>query len=174
MYIDLVLNPYKERNGKLLTWMDNCSSHCTNEVKRVFREDEIDVAPYPPNTTAMLQVMDLAVNGPIKNHTKQIRSKRIFDAFQGYLSDVDGKIALGENIIPRFTPPKAELPPAILDLLQLIETKFTTPEFKNGVKRTFYNSGMIPDENRNWNSCRQRFTRRFVGNHQDKTFFFNG
>ncbi len=85
MYIDLVLNPYKERNGKLLTWMDNCSSHCTNEVKRVFREDEIDVAHNPPNTIAMLQVMDLAVNGPIKNHTKQIRSKLIFDAFQGYL-----------------------------------------------------------------------------------------
>ena len=62
--------PIRVRLGKLLIWFDNCGCHKTNIVKRYIEDNDIDVAYLPPNMTAILQVQDLVVNGPLKSHVR--------------------------------------------------------------------------------------------------------
>ena len=45
-------------------------------------DNDIDVAYLPPNMTAILQVLDLVVNGPLKSHVRQLRAKRIVRSFK--------------------------------------------------------------------------------------------
>jgi hypothetical protein len=59
-YIDRLLVPLKNRNsGKMLTWNDNCPSHCTQAIKDIYKEHKLYNAPYPPNMTGILQVLFL-------------------------------------------------------------------------------------------------------------------
>jgi hypothetical protein len=72
MYVDVILKTFKEENSKLFLWMDNCPSHCTQFIKNELTNNSIDYALFPPNMTAILQILDLVVNGPIKaSHTKE-------------------------------------------------------------------------------------------------------
>ena len=123
MWLELIMVPMRLRLGKLLIWFDNCGCHKTSIVQSYIKENDIDVAYLPPNMTAILQVLDLVVNGPLKSHVRQLRAKRIVRSFKDYLvlhrKDLEKTETEREN--PTFTPPVPEQIQAIVDLFQLFE-----------------------------------------------------
>ena len=76
--------PMKNRLGKLLIWFYNCDCHKTAVVQKYKEEIDRDVAYLPPNMIAILQVLDLVVNGPFKSHVRQLRAKRIVRSFKEF------------------------------------------------------------------------------------------
>ena len=85
MWLELIMLPLKTRLGKLLIWFDNCGCHKTAIVQDYIEEIGIDVAYLPPNMTAVLQVLDLVVNGPLKAHVRQLRAKRLVRSFKNFM-----------------------------------------------------------------------------------------
>lgn len=153
MYHDLILKPYKERMGKLMVYQDNCPSHVTDFIKDLYKKSGIIQALLPPNTTAIFQVLDLIVNGPLKAHTRRIRAERTFQSFQEYLGFVEGASSSsveGENTqVPHFAVAKPTMNCAIIDLFNLTKEDFTKESFKASVNRSFIETGMIPDPETN-------------------------
>ena len=75
MYVDLVLKPIHDKNGgKSFVWADNCGCHKTPCVKGLLDLHGIPIALLPPNMTDVLQVIDLVINGPIKQHMRSVRA----------------------------------------------------------------------------------------------------
>jgi hypothetical protein len=82
MYAELVLDPWAKRliaNGTLgpgqrpfYVW-DNFKAHHVKAVTDAFGAAGVDVDCLLPNTTEILQVMDLVVNGPGKAHLRRAR-----------------------------------------------------------------------------------------------------
>jgi hypothetical protein len=146
MWLELIMVPIRVRLGKLLIWFDNCGCHKTNIVQRYIEDNDIDVSYLPPNMTAILQVLDLVVNGPLKSHVRQLRAKRIVRSFKEFLvlhrKDLEKTESEREN--PTFTPPVPEQIQAIVDLFQLFEKGFREVKFKNGIKSSFIKTGTIP------------------------------
>jgi hypothetical protein len=48
------------------------------------KELGLSMALLPPNMTDVLQVIDLVVNGPLKQHIRTKRAERIVDYFKEY------------------------------------------------------------------------------------------
>ena len=138
--------PLKNRLGKLLIWFDNCGCHKTDVVQKYIGEIGIDVAYLPPNMTAILQVLDLVVNGPLKSHVRQLRAKRIVRSFKEFkeLYDQDLEKNEGERENLTFVPPKPEMIQAVLDLFELFEKGFKEEKFRNGIKSSFIKTGTMP------------------------------
>jgi hypothetical protein len=118
MWLELIMLPLKNDLSKLLIWFDNCGSHKTSIVQDYMKDIGIDVAYLSPNVTAILQVLDLVVNGPLKSHVRQLRAKRIVRSFKEFLiayrTDLEKAASDREN--PTYTPPKPEMIQAIVDL----------------------------------------------------------
>lgn len=146
MWLELIMLLLKNRLGKLLIWFDNCGCHKTDVVQKYIREIGIDVAYLPPNMTAILQVLDLVVNGPLKSHVRQLRAKRIGRSFKEFkeLYDHDLEKNEGERENLTFVPPKPEMIQAVLDLFELFEKRFKEEKFRNGIKSSFIKTGTMP------------------------------
>ena len=56
----------KEKRGLLIIY--NFEGHFNKEIEEKINELRFDVLKLPPNTTAYLQPLDLAINKPFKNH----------------------------------------------------------------------------------------------------------
>jgi hypothetical protein len=108
MWVDLIVAPIKARDGKMLLWFDNCGCHTTELIEEKFKEQDVDVARLPPNMTGLLQVLDLAVNGPLKAHVRKLRARRIVNAFKKYKTDYIAQRAEG-NQVGEFKPPAASI-----------------------------------------------------------------
>ena len=91
----------------LVVW-DNCGCHNVDAVKAVLAEWGIAAENLPMNTTDLLQVMDLIVNGPVKLGIRRERAQAIFDYFQGWKiqrlqhDSIPNQTALP----PPFSPPR--------------------------------------------------------------------
>ena len=146
MWLELIMLPLKNRLGKLLIWFDNCGCHKTDVVQKYIGEIGIDVAYLPPNMAAILQVLDLVVNGPLKSHVRQLRAKRIVRSFKEfkelYDHDLENNEGKRENLT--FVPPKPEMIQAVLDLFELFEKGFKEEKFRNGIKSSFIKTGTMP------------------------------
>ena len=146
MWLELIMVPMRVRLGKLLIRFDNCCCQKTNIVQRYTEDNDIDVAYLPPNMEAILQVLDLVVNGLLKSHVRQLRAKRIVRCFKEFLvlhrQDLEKTESEREN--PTFTPPVPEQIQAIVDLLRLFEKGFKEEKFKNGIKSSFIKTRTIP------------------------------
>ena len=148
MWVELVMKPIKIRDGKALLWFDNCGCHKTHSISNTLSELEIRVACLPPNMTAILQVLDLVVNGPLKAHIRNIRANKIVQCFKSY------KIALVENdakekadrVDLQFVAPKPEMTECIENLISLFGANgdFQKPKFKRGITSSFIKTGTIP------------------------------
>jgi hypothetical protein len=72
-YADLVIKPWVARmvagahggHRPVIIW-DNLAAHKVDAVVTAFEDCHVHVECLPPNTTSFLQVMDVAVNGPLK------------------------------------------------------------------------------------------------------------
>ena len=144
MWVDLVLKPLKEARGKLLLYMDNCSVHHAAEVKKRTDLYGIRVQFLLPNTTALLQPLDLCVNGPLKRYIRMWAADNIARYFFSYKE----KWRKGEKV-GKFRPPKMSLPEAMIRLFDLLQNEFNAPEFTTNVSRTFAKCGIIPSSKPN-------------------------
>ena len=106
------------------------------------------MALLPPNMTDVLQVIDLVLNGPIKQHIRTIRAERIV----AYFRELKAKLQADPRNpgLQKFDPPKATMKQGILDVIKLFETTFSQEKFAEGVRRSFENTGMIPSASGNW------------------------
>ena len=166
MFVDLILEPERQLQGKLLVWMDNCTSHVTEFLGTEFNQKNIFAALFPPNMTPYLQVLDLVVNGPVKAHTREARAVSAYNEFQQYLgflvglteeynhimeqaeheeNNQDNDPHQLEIIYPEFELVKQSLTEGIKDLLYLTEVEFNTPQFQNTISRSFIDVGMVPN-----------------------------
>jgi hypothetical protein len=84
MFADVVINSnyvVKIESGRRLLQMDNCGSHKTDAIVKLFHELGVDMALLPLNMTDLLQVLDLVVNAPIKAHIRNLTRGTYFDCF---------------------------------------------------------------------------------------------
>ena len=104
MWLETVVQPLKEKNGKLMIWFDNCGCHKTAAVDKVISELGVQIACLPPNMTGVLQVLDLVVNGPLKAHTRNLRGARIVESFQKFKAAYEEEAAndVQERTLPVF------------------------------------------------------------------------
>ena len=161
MYIDLIMKPLHDKNGgKSLTWADNCGCHKTPCIEALMKELGLSMALLPPNMTDVLQVIDLVVNGPIKQHIRTKRAERIVDYFKEYKVQFQ---ANPNNLdLRKFNPPKATMKQGILDIINLFETVFSQQKFAEGVHRSFESTGMIPTSSINWAEYRSSTTSGYI------------
>jgi hypothetical protein len=149
MLIDLILKPHSQDHGPLFLWMDNCGAHKTGPLGPIYREANVEVGFLPPNMTYILQVLDLAVNGPLKAHIRGLRAERVFSYFQVYKQDYLRELnkAVNQRVKPTWCPPKPSMKECIIDIISLINNDFAKESFKEGLKRCFIDTGTAPDIN---------------------------
>ena len=78
-YVENVIIPYVERTRELsfeedtpaLVIIDNFKGQMTSAVTTLLETNDIHVCPLPPNTTDLLQPMDVSVNKPAKDFLKR-------------------------------------------------------------------------------------------------------
>ena len=129
------------RGGKALLWMDNCSCHVTDIIEQRMRDAGIMVAKFPPNMTAVLQVLDLVVNGPLKRHIRSWTADEICAAFEKY-QERWRNMELG---IGKFCAPKIKVGPAIEQLFELLRTgEFAQEKFAQTIRQSFVKCGLTP------------------------------
>jgi hypothetical protein len=150
MYIDLILKPAATvRGGKLFLWMDNCSAHKVETLEPLFLEAGVETAYLPPNTTYMLQVLDLVVNGPLKAYLRSKRAHALLDYFKTFRNAyVQEKLKDDENEKrhQKWNPPKPTMIECLLNCKELFLEggRFSSPTFIDSVQRTFLKCGLAP------------------------------
>ena len=142
MWIDLVLTPGQTaRGGKVQLWMDNCSCHITDVAEQRMRDAGVVVSNFPPLMTAVLQVLDLVVNGPIKRHIRSWTADVIAQAFHEY----QRRWRNMESGLGKFRPPKAKVGPAMEKLFELVDNgEFAQKKFANTIEASFVKCGLTP------------------------------
>jgi len=150
MLIELILAPWAAlRGGKLFLWMDNCGAHKTDCLKPIFEKANVTVGLLPPNMTAVLQVLDLVVNGPLKAHIRRLRAKRLCDYFDIYKAEFKAEFEKEEAIrrMPKWEPPKPSMYECISDIIKLVGNEFAEDTFRKGIRSSFLNTGTMYDRN---------------------------
>lgn len=72
LYIEKILKPLSEARGGIAIWMDNCAVHKVPEIQARLESANVTPLWLPPNMTAILKVIDLIVNGPIKAKIRKV------------------------------------------------------------------------------------------------------
>ena len=109
--------------------MDNCSLHKTQLIHDFMEEIGLGLAFFPPNMTALLQPLDLVVNGPIKNHTRTMRVKRLVAAFRQFKDGYNNvesltKFTTGNDVIHLVCDIVVVVLPDVFVLLAKVREKF--------------------------------------------------
>lgn len=146
MWLELIIQPLKIALGKLLIWMDNCGSHKTETVDLVMKSIGINLALYPPNMTAILQILDLVINGPLKAHVRNLRAWRIVAAFRIFklLWEEEQKKNPSNRKKLAFVAPKPNMIESMHDLIALFANEFKKPNFIAGIASSFIKTGSVP------------------------------
>lgn len=114
--------------------------------------------------TAVLQVLDLAVNGPIKAYTRAMRAKRLVAYFPIYREEYRMWKDADNEGDPPFTGPRPDLSQSMSDIIKLFATNFEEESFKESIARCFQRTGCYHD-----NSDAKVFERFSWGNHNWKS-----
>jgi hypothetical protein len=144
MWTELIIVPLKGSNPMCL-WMDNCGCHKTDAIRQLFEILNILNPFYPPNMTAILQVLDLIVNGPIKTLTRHSNAARIVAHFKEFKTLFQAATPVDQLNI-KYRPPKPQLKEAIKNLIRYFAEDFKTESFKVSIKRTFVSTGTAPKD----------------------------
>ena len=87
LYVQLVRELKQDDNASALVIMDNFKLQVTNEIHNLLEENNIFVALLSPDTTDLLQPLDLAVSKPAKGYLRQQfqdwYAKQISDQLEG-------------------------------------------------------------------------------------------
>jgi hypothetical protein len=106
----------------------------------------INLALYPPNMTAILQILDLVVNGPLKAHVRNLRAWRIVAAFRIFklLWEEEQKKDPSNRKKLTFVAPKPNMIESMHDLIALFANEFKKPNFIAGIASSFIKTGSVP------------------------------
>jgi hypothetical protein len=141
MYLDLVVSKLKDSpDDDIFIWQDNCSLHHTTEVEEVALEKKITFGFLPPNTTHLLQVLDLVVNGPIKYHIRRINAERIYSKFALYREHY-ARLTVDKRKKSKFIYPKPVLKDVIYELIDVFNNDFKSAKFQKTVQSCFIKVG---------------------------------
>ena len=145
MWVELVIGPIKRRDGKALLWFDNCGCHKVDVVEKQMSDMGLHVALLPPNMTAILQVLDLVVNGPLKAHIRHLRAMVIVRSFREFKEKYceERRKPPEQRVEMKFKPRKPDMYESMLDLIKLFETQFKEVKFVNGVISSFLKTGTV-------------------------------
>jgi len=147
MWSQLVLKPWTERRHRraLLVW-DNCSSHRTPAAVAAIKAANVRPETLPPNMTDLLQVMDVAINAPLKAALRRARVTALADEFRTWSALCSARLARDAKapMLP-FAPPPSRVDEGIRNVLDAVTTVFAEEDFSNGIRRTFFNVGLAPD-----------------------------
>jgi hypothetical protein len=154
LWVDLVLGPAAQRlGGPLFLIWDNCGPHTVPALAEIFAQHGILVAQLPPRMTHLLQVMDLAVNGPLKAAIRRRRCEQLLQ----YTHDWRAKRAIEEakpvdqrQLLP-YRAPKPSQVQGLSTILNVIHNLGADDGFRAGVKRAFIEACQAPDPNRRVN-----------------------
>ena len=126
MLVELVIGPIKRRDGKVLLLFDYCGCHKLDVVEKQMSDMSIHVALLPPNMRAILQVLDLVVNGPLKAHIRHLRAMVIVESFKEFKEKYRGELSKPpeERVQKKFKPRKPDMYESMVDLIKLFETQF--------------------------------------------------
>ena len=146
MYIDLVLKPISIARGGLAMWMDNCSVHKVEALEAFFEEANIQMLWLPPNMTAILQVIDLVVNGPIKANIRRLRCDRLVLYFDGFKRAYYRGLRKLPPVHVRFKAPKPLMRECILDILEWMKVQNESSTMKSNIQASFIKTGCCYEE----------------------------
>jgi len=140
------MGPIKEVQGKSVNWQDSCTPHKTAVMAAIMIGRGILCVFSPVNMTHLLQTLDLIVNGPIKQHTRNLRCISTLQLFESY------KIAYNaEHLKPLVdrkkilnSPAKPVLIPVLLDLFHLFKNNFTLPYIRISCEASMAATGVAP------------------------------
>lgn len=143
LWCDTQIGPrMRERRSKTLMVWDNCGPHKVQAVRDVLAEWNIEVADLPPKMTDTLQVMDLAVNGPLKAAIRRHRTNELFEYFQEWkIRRLTAATRPGASL-PEFSPPKPKLANGLEALFECLANSLATNDFKQSMQRTFVKVGL--------------------------------
>lgn len=122
-FLSLMLPILKKQKGVKVLIGDNLSSHINLEVLRQCEENEIKFIALPPNTTHLLQALDVAVFRPLKSHWREILSSWKMTASGSRCSSI----------------PKDEFPGLLKKLMAAME-----PNIEKNLKSGFRKTGIFP------------------------------
>ena len=99
MFIDLILLPYATAHSKLALWLDNCTMHVSKMVEIYLSENKeqykhIYFLYYLPNMTHLLQVLDLVLNGPLKNTREDLQLSIYIISFEVFMQNCGTKVLI--------------------------------------------------------------------------------
>ncbi len=83
MFLDLMLGG----NRRAAVVWDNCAPHGTAAVKKLAADLSVDLFFLPPNMTDKLQVVDLAINGPLKTRCRMERGKQLMNHLSAWRAE---------------------------------------------------------------------------------------
>ena len=113
---------FQQREGKKVMVGDNLSSHLSAKVIEMCEENDINFVFLPPNSTHLLQPLDVAVFRPLKRMWKKI-----------LLEKKEKKKGTGVAL------PKDKIPEALKELMLGMQ-----PTMATNIKSGFKKAGMIP------------------------------
>lgn len=150
MWFDVVLGPAAEKRKRpfLLIW-DNCGCHTVPALQEVCinRPFPIYAMRLPPNMTALLQVMDLVVNGPLKAAIRRARCEQLIDHFRTWKAARAAELQKPPAMqqLPPFSPPKPTQIQGIKTTIDALGTLACRDSFKCALRRTFITACQAPD-----------------------------
>lgn len=122
---------------------DNCKSLLVPSVLSVYAEWGIKVFQLSENMTDIEQPVDLVVCGPMKALTRTARANQHYAYFQRFRANCAVANASGHPR-PKYLPPTPTMPSFISLMSGIFAERFSTEEFKDGVRRTFQAVGLAP------------------------------
>jgi hypothetical protein len=84
-------------------------------------------------------------NGPIKAHIRNLRAARIGEYMDVHTSQCEAAKSKSEEL-PDWDMPKPSLEECIRDLIKLFARQFASSKFKEGIQKSFLNSGTMYSE----------------------------
>jgi hypothetical protein len=94
------------------------------------------------NTTHLLQVLHLVVNGPIKYHICRINAERIYAKFSLYREHY-ARLTVEKRKKSKFIYPKPVLKDVIYELIYVFDNNFKSAKFQKTVQSCFIKVGCI-------------------------------
>ena len=150
MWLDLVMGPIQREaektDDKVFVVQVNCGLHKTSHVQQQYVDLKMLSAFLPENMTAILQAIDLMVNGLLKVDQRKNAANQTFLAFRRiwYRNEVKVK---GYKNVPKFKAPRPQLHEGILNLFeQFDEGPFITENFKASMAKCFQDTGCAANE----------------------------
>jgi hypothetical protein len=134
MFLDLMIGDCRR---VAVVW-DNCAPHRTSAVRALAKELSIDLFYLPPNMTDRLQVVDLAINAPLKMRCRMERGKQLVS----HLSMWKAERQINPTAPLQF--PRSTLLDGIRVVVKAFAEKFSD-SFKDGIHRTFVKVSLLPN-----------------------------